>query len=57
MFNGHGECFVETGGGRAGFGSGDFYAEPVPRVRLRAPNRFWHAGKVLLEKTWLWRWF
>ena len=57
QFNGHGECFVETGGGRAGFGSGDFYAEPMPRVALRGPNRFWHAGKVLLEKTWLWRWF
>jgi sulfide:quinone oxidoreductase len=56
-FTGHGECFVETGGGKAGFGSGDFYAEPVPRVTLRAPNRFWHAGKVLLEKTWLWWWF
>jgi sulfide:quinone oxidoreductase len=56
-FNGHGECFVETGGGRAGFGAGDFYAEPVPRVTLRGPNRFWHAGKVLLEKIWLWRWF
>jgi sulfide:quinone oxidoreductase len=56
-FNGHGECFVETGGGKAGFGSGDFYAEPAPRVTLRGPNRFWHAGKVLLEKAWLWRWF
>jgi sulfide:quinone oxidoreductase len=56
-FDGHGECFVETGGGRAGFGSGDFYAEPLPRVTLRGPNRLWHAGKVLLEKTWLWRWF
>ena len=56
-FNGHGECFVETGGGKAGFGSGDFYAEPVPRVTLRGPNRFWHAGKVLFEKGWLWRWF
>jgi sulfide:quinone oxidoreductase len=56
-FNGHGECFVETGDGRAGFGSGDFYAEPMPRVTLRGPNRLWHAGKVLLEKTWLWRWF
>ena len=56
-FDGHGECFVETGGGRAGFGSGDFYADPSPRVTLRRPSRFWHAGKVLLEKTWLWRWF
>jgi sulfide:quinone oxidoreductase len=56
-FNGHGECFVETGGGKAGFGSGDFYAEPVPRVALRGPGRVWHAGKVLFEKVWLWRWF
>ena len=56
-FNGHGGCFVETGGGRAGFGSGDFYAEPMPYVTLRGSNRFWHVGKVLLEKTWLWRWF
>lgn len=56
-FDGHGECFVETGGGKAGFGSGDFYAEPLPLVLLRNPSRFWHAGKVLFEKTWLWRWF
>jgi len=56
-FDGHGECFVETGGGKAGFGSGDFYAEPVPRVTLRQPSRVWHAGKVLFEKVWLWRWF
>ena len=39
-FNGHGECFVETGGGKAGFGSGDFYAEPLPQVTLRPPSRF-----------------
>lgn len=57
IFDGHGECFVETGGGKAGFGAGDFYAEPVPRVRLRGPGRVWHAGKVLFEKLWLWRWF
>lgn len=56
-FDGHGECFVETGGGRAGFGSGDFYAEPLPQVSLHRPAWRWHAGKVLLEKSWLWRWF
>jgi len=56
-FDGHGECFVETGGGRAGFGSGDFYAEPLPRVTLHPPAWRWHLGKVLLEKSWLWRWF
>jgi sulfide:quinone oxidoreductase len=52
-FDGYGECFVETGDGRAGFGAGDFYAEPTPQVKLREPSRWWHWGKVLFE----WRWF
>ena len=30
-FDGHGKCFIETGGGKAGFGVGDFYAEPQRR--------------------------
>jgi len=57
VFDGHGECFVETGDGRAGFGRGNFYAEPRPQVRLKAPSRMLHLGKVLYEKYWLWRWF
>jgi sulfide:quinone oxidoreductase len=52
-FDGHGECFIETGSGRAGFGAGDFYAEPKPRVTLRPPSWRWHLAKVLLEKWWL----
>jgi sulfide:quinone oxidoreductase len=56
-FDGHGECFVETGDGRAGFGTGNFYAEPVPQVALKAPSRFWHWGKVLFEWKWLQGWF
>ena len=56
-FDGVGACFIETGGGRAGYGSGDFYAAPMPRMRLRAPARRWHWGKVLFEKQWLRRWF
>ena len=56
-FDGHGACFVETGDGRAGFGAGDFYAEPVPRIALKAPNRMWHWGKVLFEWRWLRQWF
>jgi sulfide:quinone oxidoreductase len=55
-FDGHGSCFIETGDGRAGYGAGDFYAEPRPAVRVRRPGRLWHAGKVLLEKQILWRW-
>ena len=56
-FNGHGECFIETGDGKAGFGRGNFYAEPVPEVKLHKVGRRWHAGKVLFEKDWLRRWF
>jgi len=55
-FDGRGGCFVESGDGRAGFGSGDFYAEPRPLVRMRRPTWYWHAGKVLFEKQVMWRW-
>ncbi len=53
-FDGSGMCFIETGNGRAGMGSGDFYAEPVPRITVRSPSLLWHAGKVWYEKYWLW---
>ncbi len=52
-FTGHGACFIETGNGRAGYGGGDFYAEPKPIVKFRAPAWRWHLAKVLLEKSWL----
>jgi sulfide:quinone oxidoreductase len=55
-FDGHGACFIETGDGRAGYGAGNFYAEPTPEIGLHRPSRLWHAGKVLFEKTWWWRW-
>jgi len=55
-FDGHGECFVETGNGRAGFGAGNFYAEPLPQIALKGPNRFWHWGKVVVEWKWLQGW-
>jgi sulfide:quinone oxidoreductase len=54
-FDGHGSCFIETGDGKAGYGSGNFYAEPRPTVGVRPPGRLWHAGKVLLERQIL-RW-
>jgi len=57
QFDGSGMCFIETGGGRAGMGSGNFYAEPLPQVSVRAPSLLWHGAKVLYEKYWLWRRF
>jgi len=56
-FDGHGECFVEVGGGKAGFGRGNFYAEPQPAIKLHKPTRYWHAGKILFEKRWFRSWF
>jgi sulfide:quinone oxidoreductase len=55
-FTGFGECFIETGGGRAGFGKGNFYAEPLPTVAVHAPSRRSHIGKVILEQMWLHGW-
>ncbi len=57
VFDGEGECFIETGDGKAGFGSGNFYAEPVPLVKMRGPNRALHLGKIAFEKYWLFEWF
>ena len=36
QFNGEGECFIETGDGKAGFGRGNFYGEPLPQVKMHA---------------------
>ena len=56
-FSGDGECFLESGDGRAGFGGGDFYANPAPQIVLKPPSVMRHLGKVLYEKYWLFRWF
>lgn len=55
-FSGSGECFIETGDGKAGFGKGDFYGEPLPSVAVHPPSRRWHLAKVALEYAWLRGW-
>jgi sulfide:quinone oxidoreductase len=55
-FDGYGACFIETGAGKAGYGAGDFYAEPTPQIKLHRPSRRQHMGKVLFEKSWFRRW-
>jgi sulfide:quinone oxidoreductase len=52
-FGGLGYCWIEAGGGSAGFASGNFYAEPDPDVGLPRSGRAWHWGKVLFERYWL----
>jgi len=56
-FNGKGSCWLELGDGKAGFASGNFYAEPEPAVRLYPAGRPWHWGKVLFERWWFHHWF
>lgn len=56
-FDGKGSCFIEIGYSKAAYGSGNFYAEPAPAVKMREPGRIWHWGKILFEKWWFWHWF
>jgi sulfide:quinone oxidoreductase len=55
-FDGHGGCFIETGFGKAGYGSGNFYAEPSPAVIIRPPSRRHHLSKVAFEVNVMKRW-
>ncbi len=52
-FGGWGACFVEIGGGKAAYGSGNFLQDPEPAMTLEPPTRSWHMNKVLFEKAWL----
>ena len=53
-FNGNGQCFLEMGNGKAGYAGGNFYASPVPALKMKKPGFFWHWTKVWFEKYW---WF
>ncbi len=55
-FDGHGGCFIETGFGKAGYGSGNFFAEPSPSVKIRQPSRRFHLSKVAFEFNVMKRW-
>lgn len=57
QYDGRASCFLETGFGKAGFASGNFYAEPAPIVKMKRPGHLWHWGKILFEKYWMWKWF
>lgn len=43
-FDGVGYCWIEAGGGAAGFASGQLYAEPNPAVGQPHFGRLWHWG-------------
>lgn len=56
-FDSKGSCFVETGGGRAAYATGDFGSSP-PDLRMYRPAPWWHLAKVAVEQYWLhpWMW-
>ncbi|PJZ70212.1 hypothetical protein CH373_12675 [Leptospira perolatii] len=55
-FRGFGACFLETGGGKAGFASGKFVG-PNVIVEMKKPSIFWHWAKMIFEKWWLYKYF
>ena len=56
-FTGDGECFLEIGDGKAGYAGGDFYASPLPDVKMKKPGFLWHLQKVGFEKYWFFKYF
>jgi sulfide:quinone oxidoreductase len=56
-FNGEGQCFLEMGGGKAGYAGGNFYGSPLPVVKMKKPGFFWHWTKVWFEKYWWFKYF
>ncbi len=55
-FNGHGGCFIETGFGKAGYGTGNFFAEPSPAVNIKQPSSRFHLSKIIFEHNVMKRW-
>lgn len=56
-YGGQGACFMETGGGKGAYISGNFFAEGGPDVSMKGPSRLWGLAKSGFERIWLWRWF
>lgn len=56
-FEGTGGCFLETGPGEALMVTGEFLAEPGPRVRLTEPSRAHFTEKLAFETDRLNSWF
>ncbi len=52
-FDGKGFCYLEMGDGTAAYGSGNFYAYPMPRVYLEPPTQQLHKERIELEREQL----
>lgn len=51
-WDGFGECFIETGAGSAGYGSGSFYSTPKPMINLQTPSRELRERKETWGNYW-----
>jgi sulfide:quinone oxidoreductase len=51
-WDGFGECFIETGAGNAGYGSGSFYSTPKPMINLQTPSRELRERKETWGNYW-----
>ena len=51
-WDGFGECFIETGSGNAGYGSGSFYASPKPVINLQIPSKELRERKDVWGNYW-----
>lgn len=45
-FTGEGFCYIDVGGGKAAFGSGNFFAAPAPRVTFEPPSTEFKRAKT-----------
>jgi sulfide:quinone oxidoreductase len=55
-FSGEGYCFMEVGGGQAGYLAADFYNQAGPVVRLDAPSKENYEKKQEFERTRIKEW-
>jgi sulfide:quinone oxidoreductase len=51
-WDGFGECFIETGSGNAGYGSGSFYSSPKPVINLQMPSKELRERKEAWGNYW-----
>ena len=51
-WDGFGECFIETGSGNAGYGSGSFYSSARPVINLQIPTKELRERKEAWGNYW-----
>jgi sulfide:quinone oxidoreductase len=52
-WDGFGECFIETGSGKAAYGAGSFFASPKPAINMQKPSIDFHKRKETWADYWL----